>query len=103
MLDRGPYPEFLKNRIRGPKGHLSNTEAAELLGRTAKRQLKWACLAHLSEENNEPQIEGVDYRFGYNPSTNVIRLTPIAGVFEKHDTAAGGNDHGQVAVTPLIP
>ena len=56
MLDRGPYPEFLKNRIRGPKGHLSNTEAAELLGRTAKRQLKWACLAHLSEENNEPQI-----------------------------------------------
>lgn len=56
MLDRGPYPEFLKSRIRGPKGHLSNLEAADLLGRTARGQLKWACLAHLSEENNDPEI-----------------------------------------------
>ncbi len=56
MLDSGPYPEFLKSRIRGPQGHLSNTEAADLLGRTAKRQLKWACLAHLSEENNDPEV-----------------------------------------------
>ena len=31
-------------------------------------------------------VEGVDYRFGYNPSTNVIRLTPIAGVFEANST-----------------
>lgn len=31
-------------------------------------------------------VEGVDYRFGYNPSTNVIRLTPIAGVFEADST-----------------
>ena len=37
-------------------------------------------------KDGEPQIEGVDYRFGYNPSTNVIRLTPIAGVFEENTT-----------------
>jgi phosphoribosyl 1,2-cyclic phosphodiesterase len=53
MLSRGPYPEFLKRRIQGPGGHLSNTEAAALLGTYAKR-LKWACLAHLSEQNNHP-------------------------------------------------
>jgi len=53
MLARGPYPEFLKRRIRGPGGHLSNIEAAELLGRYGKG-LKWACLAHLSEQNNHP-------------------------------------------------
>ena len=37
-------------------------------------------------KNNEPQIEGIDYRFGYNPSTNIIRITPIAGVFEENAT-----------------
>ncbi|TWU00863.1 GEVED domain-containing protein [Stieleria varia] len=33
-----------------------------------------------------PLVEGVDYRFGYNPSTNTIRLTPIAGVWEPDST-----------------
>ncbi len=32
------------------------------------------------------QVEGLDYRFGYHPSTNVIRLTPIAGVWESAST-----------------
>ncbi|MDE0862900.1 MAG: GEVED domain-containing protein [Rubripirellula sp.] len=32
------------------------------------------------------QVEGVDYRFGYHPSTNVIRLTPIAGAWEPDST-----------------
>ncbi|MBF0559289.1 MAG: MBL fold metallo-hydrolase [Nitrospirae bacterium] len=54
MLACGPYPEFLKRRIQGPGGHLSNHEAADLL-RSGKR-LKWACLAHLSEHNNSPQL-----------------------------------------------
>ena len=31
MLADGPYPEWLKDRIRGPGGHISNVEAAELL------------------------------------------------------------------------
>ena len=37
-------------------------------------------------KDNKPLVEGVDYRFGYNPSTNVIRLTPIAGVWEENST-----------------
>ena len=55
MLASGPYPEQLKQRIRGPGGHLSNIEAAELLADTVNGRLKWACLAHLSERNNEPE------------------------------------------------
>lgn len=31
-------------------------------------------------------VEGIDYRFAYNPSTNIIRLTPIAGVWEDDST-----------------
>jgi phosphoribosyl 1,2-cyclic phosphodiesterase len=56
MLDDGDYPEMLKRRIRGPGGHLSNIEAAELLHSAASRRLKWACLAHLSHDNNTPGV-----------------------------------------------
>ncbi len=57
MLAMGPYPAYLKQRIKGPKGHLSNLEAAELLQRaTEGKRLKWACLSHLSEQNNSPDV-----------------------------------------------
>jgi len=55
MLTNGPYLESLKQRIRGQGGHLSNIESAELL-RVAGNRLKWACLAHLSEENNDSNV-----------------------------------------------
>jgi phosphoribosyl 1,2-cyclic phosphodiesterase len=53
MLASGPYPAFLKRRITGPEGHISNLDAAELL--RAGKRLRWACLAHLSENNNDSQ------------------------------------------------
>lgn len=57
MLAAGPYPAYLKQRIKGPKGHLSNPEAAELLRRAfGEKRLQWACLAHLSAENNHPDV-----------------------------------------------
>ncbi len=57
MLARGPYPAYLKQRIKGPRGHISNREAAEVLLRaSAGNRLQWACLAHLSEQNNHPDI-----------------------------------------------
>jgi phosphoribosyl 1,2-cyclic phosphodiesterase len=58
MLETGPYPWPLKRRISGPGGHLSNFEAAHLLEDAfeSKRRLRWACLSHLSEENNTQAI-----------------------------------------------
>jgi phosphoribosyl 1,2-cyclic phosphodiesterase len=56
MLDHGPYPEFLRRRIRGRGGHLSNHDAAKLVAEAAGSQLKWVCLAHLSEQNNHPEL-----------------------------------------------
>lgn len=56
MLARGPYPLLLKDRIRGDGGHISNVEAAELLSASAASRLRWACLAHLSEQNNDPRL-----------------------------------------------
>lgn len=56
MLRRGFYPEFLKRRIEGPHGHISNFESAELLNAASGKRLKWACLAHLSHDNNTPEL-----------------------------------------------
>ena len=56
MLADGPYPEHLKERIAGPSGHLSNVEAAQVLRSSGLKRLQWACLAHLSEDNNTPQL-----------------------------------------------
>ena len=57
MLDTGPYPAFLKRRIAGPGGHLSNPETAALIAAAAAEgRLGCACLGHLSEENNTPEL-----------------------------------------------
>ena len=65
MLRSGPYPAFLKKRIQGPKGHISNMEAAELIREHGAR-LKWACLSHLSEQNNRPDIALKTHRATYS-------------------------------------
>ncbi len=55
MLEGGPYPLDLQRRIKGPEGHLSNQQAAELLEAVAHKNLGVVVLAHLSEANNDPQ------------------------------------------------
>lgn len=56
MLQAGPYPAYLKGRISGKYGHLSNHEAGELLANYATTDLKRVWLCHLSEENNHPEL-----------------------------------------------
>jgi len=56
MLWSGWYPEEVKRRIAGRGGHLSNEEAAELTRRHRSRRLKWLAAAHLSENNNRPEL-----------------------------------------------
>ncbi len=62
MLAAGSYPEFLQRRIRGPHGHLSNQEAGELLRAVGGNRLQWACLAHLSGDNNSPDLALATHR-----------------------------------------
>lgn len=55
MLQCGPYPAVLKQRIRSDRGHLSNGDCASLLALKAlEGSLKTAVLAHLSDHNNTP-------------------------------------------------
>ncbi len=54
MLADGPYPEYLKARIRGERGHLDNVVAAEYIARIISPRLTHLFLCHLSADNNTP-------------------------------------------------
>ena len=56
LLQEGPYPQVLKQRIRSAYGHLSNQQAAEVLCEVLEGRGEAVLLAHLSEENNTPQL-----------------------------------------------
>jgi phosphoribosyl 1,2-cyclic phosphodiesterase len=56
MLENGRYPLHLKNRIRGGLGHLSNKDALELFTTHRSPALSHLLLAHLSKENNSPEM-----------------------------------------------
>lgn len=54
MLDNGSYPAFLKNRIRGGNGHLSNNQALEIFTTHRPPFMSHLLLSHLSQDNNCP-------------------------------------------------
>lgn len=56
MLKNGPYPYPLQKRILGEMGHLSNELCARLIPHLARHGSESFMLAHLSEENNRPEI-----------------------------------------------
>ena len=56
MLMNGPYPQYLKKRVRGEGGHMSNRECAELIHDIYHVGLKHIFLCHLSHENNDPDL-----------------------------------------------
>jgi phosphoribosyl 1,2-cyclic phosphodiesterase len=56
MLRSGPYPEYLKKRILGTRGHLSNLETGRCLARMGKKSGMHVFLAHLSQHNNCPEL-----------------------------------------------
>ena len=83
MLALGRYPVYLKKRIQGPRGHLSNFESAHLV-RDFGQKLKWVCLAHLSEENNEPDLALSTHKdiVGHRLPIHIAKRYESTGVFE---------------------
>jgi phosphoribosyl 1,2-cyclic phosphodiesterase len=56
LLWNGSYPRWLKERIGGPFGHLDNRDSASLLGALDRSRLKHVIGAHLSQQNNRPEL-----------------------------------------------
>ncbi len=74
LLAASRYPASLKARIGGRFGHLSNATAVELLGRVAGPRLRHLVAAHLSRENNTPQLArgALASRWGSGPEDIVV-------------------------------
>jgi phosphoribosyl 1,2-cyclic phosphodiesterase len=56
MLRDGPYPPTLQARVGGAFGHLSNAQAAGLLGDIDTGRIRHLLAAHLSQKNNSPEL-----------------------------------------------
>lgn len=56
MLATGDYPAYLKARVAGPTGHLSNAQAAAALARLVGPDTETVVAMHLSQENNRPSV-----------------------------------------------
>ncbi len=56
LLQQGPYPASLKRRVAGPFGHLDNQAAAVLLASLDVTRLQHVVAAHLSLQNNRPEL-----------------------------------------------
>ena len=52
MLLNGPYPKWLKDRVMGPYGHLSNKDSSIYLAKLIGKETKKIILTHLSHKNN---------------------------------------------------
>ena len=56
MLMKGSYPPYLKTRVSGERGHLSNDDCAVAIAENASPRLRRVWLCHLSHENNHPEL-----------------------------------------------
>ncbi len=74
LLEQGPYPWPLKQRIRSRTGHLSNESAQKLLREVMHDRLAHVILAHLSEINNTPEkaLSVVSRGFTHNPPAFIV-------------------------------
>lgn len=84
MLAEGPYPQFLKTRIAGPRGHLSNAQGAALAAELLHAGLRRVVLAHLSETNNTPDLARAAFEKANGAAPAALALT----VAEQHRPSA---------------
>lgn len=65
MLQNGPYPYSLKQRVGGDYGHLSNQQSIDFLNKIDTSRLRTIIVGHISENNNEPSL--IEALFQQNP------------------------------------
>ena len=91
MLQQGPYPQYLKDRITGGNGHLNNKLCGEAIAQNMQETLQHIWLCHLSEENNHPElarktVETVLRSYGIiigkTLQLDVLKRTMPTGIFE---------------------
>lgn len=91
MLQHGPYPQHLKERITNGTGHLNNEACAQAIANHMSGCLRNVWLCHLSEENNHPElarktVETILRSYGIvvgkDIDLGVLKRTKPTGIFE---------------------
>lgn len=81
MLENGPYPRPLKERVKSATGHLSNVEAASFVADNYADRLKHVWLCHISKDNNRPEVAAMAVRLALEAKGIVvgrdIEVTPL--------------------------
>ncbi|HRO46831.1 MBL fold metallo-hydrolase [Agriterribacter sp.] len=72
MLANGSYPYYLKKRISGGNGHLSNMQALELFTQYRGNHLTHLILSHLSKNNNSPELVAELFNKEANGTTIIV-------------------------------
>lgn len=72
MLQVGAYPYYLKRRILGDKGHLSNENSGKLIRTLLHEKMKYVFLGHLSKENNFPDLAYETVKFEVEADGNEL-------------------------------
>ena len=75
MLETGPYPYYLKQRILGDQGHLCNENAGRLLSEILNDRMTHVLLGHISKENNYPELAWEAVRLEVNLAPNEYRAS----------------------------
>lgn len=73
MLEVGPYPYSLKQRILGRRGHLSNEDSGRFLGSLLHDNIKKIILGHLSKENNTRELAKLSVETEINYADNAYK------------------------------
>lgn len=88
MLMKGRYPASLKNRIRGGNGHLSNAQALDLFKTHRPAFMSHLLLAHLSKDNNNPQLVQ-DLFDAHREDTSIVVASRFAETAVYHIQSTG--------------
>jgi len=85
MLEAGSYPYYLKRRILGEKGHLSNELSGQLLSQVLHDNFKGVILGHLSQENNYERLAYETVRLEVDMAPNPYRAEDFPMYVAKRD------------------
>jgi len=94
MLQNGPYPPDLKQRICQGSGHLSNGECATAVARFYHRELSHIFLCHLSENNNTPEL-------AYKATSDALAGIGLSASYERSSLFCSGD--GDRVVMQTLP
>lgn len=80
LLEAGRYPPFLKRRVGGLWGHLSNAAAGDIARQSWHPRLRHVVAAHLSEQNNRPELARAALAQGLGCAPGDVLVATAAGM-----------------------